>query len=210
MFSTPASGHDLSGLTNGATETSAENRGNTAQTPDFPNDQRLERTAPPAGEPNVGRLAQPVAASALHAEGRGFDPLTAHHKSNPEEILRSCRYCGSEPGTCECASEAAQEIPHHVCRPGPCPASHRRDGTVSDPTAEFPTVSIWLGGGKVMMVPKKSYDEALTMATLTNRRWYVGLTRDGACEVGPFFDELAAKGCSEIAFISPPKKLSDA
>ena len=31
--------------------------------------------------PTHGRLAQPVRASALHAEGRGFEPLTAHHQT---------------------------------------------------------------------------------------------------------------------------------
>ncbi len=34
-----------------------------------------------------GRLAQPVRASALHAEGRGFEPLAAHHPGDNQEPL---------------------------------------------------------------------------------------------------------------------------
>jgi hypothetical protein len=51
-------------------------------------------------------------------------------------------------------------------------------------------------------VPRQFYDEALLMATLQRKVWYVGLKRDGV-EIGPSGLDLLDKGCSHIAWICP-------
>jgi hypothetical protein len=88
MFSAPAEARECPALTSRSNQIPAENDGNSAKTSDFPNNQSLVRTAPSAGALNDGRLAQPVAASALHAEGREFDPLTAHHPYKEIKLTR--------------------------------------------------------------------------------------------------------------------------
>lgn len=65
------------------------------------------------------------------------------------------------------------------------------------------TVRIFVGGGMSFEVPRKAYDEALTMATLQRKVWFVGLHKAGAVEVGPSRAELYASGCEHIAWVSP-------
>lgn len=64
------------------------------------------------------------------------------------------------------------------------------------------TVRIFIGAGMSFEVPRGAYDEALTMATLSRKVWFVGLTKEGV-EVGPSRADLFAKGCDQIAWVTP-------
>lgn len=65
------------------------------------------------------------------------------------------------------------------------------------------TVRIFVGAGASFEVPRPVYDEALTMATLQRRIWYVGLHRSGRCEIAPNRLDLLDKGCGAIAWVCP-------
>jgi hypothetical protein len=68
------------------------------------------------------------------------------------------------------------------------------------------TVRIFVGAGMSFDVPRSYYDEALLMATLQRKVWYVGLKRDGV-EVGPIRADLLDKGCYCIGWIVPASKI---
>ena len=68
------------------------------------------------------------------------------------------------------------------------------------------TVRIFVGAGMSFEVPRAAYDEALLMATVSRKIWFVGLTKDG-CEVGPSRECLFAKGCAHIAWVMPASKI---
>src|SRR4051812_32161635 len=59
-----------------------------------------------------GRLAQLVRASVLHTEGRGFEPLIAHHFSGSEFARDEC--CRSETMT----QQSSDDIQAIVIQPG--------------------------------------------------------------------------------------------
>jgi len=65
------------------------------------------------------------------------------------------------------------------------------------------TVRIFVGGGMSFEVPRRYYDEALTMATLQRKVWFVGLKNPGLVEVGPDRLQLLANGCHSVAWIMP-------
>jgi hypothetical protein len=65
------------------------------------------------------------------------------------------------------------------------------------------TVRIMVGGGMDFHIPRKAYDEALTMATLQRKVWFVGIMPNGAAEVHPIRQELLDKGCEQVAWITP-------
>ena len=65
------------------------------------------------------------------------------------------------------------------------------------------TVRIFVGGGMSFEVPRTYYDEAITMATLTGRVWFVGLKGTDEVEVGPDRLQLLANGCHSVAWIMP-------
>lgn len=68
------------------------------------------------------------------------------------------------------------------------------------------TVRIFVGAGASFEVPRGYYDEALLMATLSRKVWYVGLKWDGV-EVGPSRLALLDKGCDRIGWIVPADKI---
>lgn len=88
MFSAPAGAGNLPSLTSRTNQIPAENSRESAQTFDFPNDQRRVRTAPSAGALD-GELAQSVSASVLHTEGSGFEFRVPHQYSLNPEAARS-------------------------------------------------------------------------------------------------------------------------
>jgi hypothetical protein len=68
------------------------------------------------------------------------------------------------------------------------------------------TVRIFVGAGMSFEIPRHAYDEALTLATVSRKVWYVGLRRDGV-EIGPSRLDLLDKGCDRIGWIVPADKI---
>lgn len=128
MFSTPAELGQLSGLTSQRTQISAGFAEKAAETPDFSNNQALERTAPSAGVLNVGRLAQSVERDAYTVEvvgsfpapptirRRDFPSQKAYMRAYQLEWWRRRRAAFFAGKSCEKCSSSVRLQLHH-CNP---------------------------------------------------------------------------------------------